>query len=178
MKRKIDVFDYANQIMRGVSKGVLLTTKSADKINSMTISWGALAIEWGKPHFIVYVRENRYTKKLLDENPEFSINIAIGEDAKKILAYCGTKSGKNVDKIKNLNLTLVEGEDISVPAIKELALTIECKVVYKQEQDKTAIKEENKLKFYPKDVDSSYHGANKDYHSVYYGEIVNAYIIE
>ncbi|QLY77808.1 hypothetical protein [Clostridium intestinale] len=51
-------------------------------------------------------------------------------------------------------------------------------MIYKQEQDRKAITEEDNAKFYPKDVDSSFHGANKDYHTAYYGEIVNAYIIK
>ncbi|MCG4720341.1 flavin reductase family protein, partial [Bacteroides intestinalis] len=72
---------------------------------------------------------------------------------------------------------LEESNNISVPGIKELPLTLECRVIYKQEQDKNAITEENKKAFYPQDVDSSYHGANNDFHTAYYGEIIGAYII-
>lgn len=176
MNKKINVFEYSNEIMQALSKGVLLTTKSGEKVNSMTISWGALTIEWGKPLFNVFVRVNRFTKKQLEENGEFSINIPYGDFDKKILGYCGTKSGKNTDKIKDLNLTLIDGDKISVPSIKELPLTLECKVVYKQLQDKEAISKENREKFYPQDVESDFHGANKDYHIVYSGEIVAAYI--
>jgi hypothetical protein len=57
-------------------------------------------------------------------------------------------------------------------------LTLECKVVYKQAQDMNAMTEENKAKFYPQDVDSLFTGSNKDTHVAYYGEIVNAYVIE
>lgn len=178
MKREIEVFDYASEIMKGVKAGVLLTTKAEDKVNTMTISWGTLGIEWNKPIFTVFVRENRFTKEQLDKNPQFTINIPVGEFNKKILGVCGTKSGRNVDKISELNLTLEESNNISVPGIKELPLTLECRVIYKQEQDKNAITEENKKVCYPQDVDSSYHGANKDFHTAYYGEIVGAYIIE
>lgn len=178
MKREIEVFDYASEIMKGVKAGVLLTTKAEDKVNTMTISWGILGIEWNKPIFTVFVRENRFTKEQLDKNPQFTINIPVGEFDKKILGVCGTKSGRNVDKISELNLTLEESNNITVPGIKELPLTLECRVIYKQEQDKNAITEENKKVCYPQDVDSSYHGANKDFHTAYYGEIVGAYIIE
>ncbi len=178
MKKEIQVFDYASEIMKAVKTGVLLTTKSDDKVNSMTISWGTLGIEWGKPIFTVFVRENRFTKEQLEKNPEFTINIPMGEFNKKILGFCGTKSGHNIDKISELNLTLESPDKISVPAIKELPLTLECKVVYKQEQDRNEICEETKKVFYPQDVDSSYHGANKDFHTAYYGEIVSAYIVE
>lgn len=178
MKKEIQVFDYASEIMKAVKTGVLLTTKSDDKVNSMTISWGTLGIEWGKPIFTVFVRENRFTKEQLEKNPEFTINIPMGEFNKKILGFCGTKSGHNIDKISELNLTLESPDKISVPAIKELPLTLECKVVYKQEQDRNEICEETKKVFYPQDVDSSYHGSNKDFHTAYYGEIVSAYIVE
>jgi flavin reductase (DIM6/NTAB) family NADH-FMN oxidoreductase RutF len=178
MKKEIDVFDYANEIMNAVKTGVLLTTKGDDKVNSMTISWGTLGIEWSKQIFTVFVRENRFTKNQLDTNPEFTINIPYGDYDKKILGICGTKSGHTIDKIKELNLTLEPPKNVTVPGIKELPLTLECKVIYKQKQDEREVIEENKSIFYPQDVDSSFHGANKDYHTAYYGEIVSAYIIE
>jgi flavin reductase (DIM6/NTAB) family NADH-FMN oxidoreductase RutF len=178
MKKEIEVFDYANEIMKAVKTGVLLTTKADGKVNSMTISWGTLGIEWSKPIFTVFVRENRLTKHLLEKNPEFTINIPYGAFDKKILGLCGTKSGHEIDKIKELNLTLETPNTISVTAIKELPLTLECRIVYKQRQDEREITEENKKAFYPQDVDSTFHGANKDYHTAYYGEILSAYIIE
>lgn len=178
MKKEIEVFDYAKEILEAVKKGVLLTTKTDEKVNSMVISWGTLGIEWGKPILTVFVRENRFTKQQLDKNPEFTINIPYGEYDKKIIGICGTKSGHNMDKIKELNLNLESSNVVSVPGIKELPLTLECKVIYKQKQDKDAITEENQIKFYPQDVDGSFHRANKDYHTAYYGEIVAAYIIE
>ena len=69
MKKEIQVFDYANEIMKAIKTGVLLTTKADGKVNSMTISWGTLGIEWGKPIFTVFIRENRFTKKQLEKNP-------------------------------------------------------------------------------------------------------------
>jgi flavin reductase (DIM6/NTAB) family NADH-FMN oxidoreductase RutF len=178
MKKEIQVLDYANDIMKAVQSGVLLTSKAEGKVNSMTISWGTLGIEWGKLIFTVFVRENRFTKQQLDKNPEFTINVPFGDFDKKILGVCGTKSGHTVDKAKELNLTLEEPAIVSVPAIKELPLTLECKIVYKQKQEAKEITEDNNKRFYPQDVDSTFHGANKDYHTAYYGEIVSAYIIE
>ncbi|MGN6714983.1 flavin reductase family protein [Anaerocolumna jejuensis] len=178
MRKDIDVFDYAKDIMKAVSNGVLLTTKTEEKVNSMTISWGTLGIEWSKPIFTVFVRENRFTKQQLEKNPEFTINIPYGSYNKKILGFCGTKSGHETDKIGELGLTLETPDKISVPAIKELPLTLECRVVYKQKQAENEVTEENRKAFYPQDVDSSFHGANRDYHTAFYGEIVSAYIIE
>lgn len=179
MKEEIDVFDYSKEILSALNKGVLLTTKSDEKVNSMVIGWGLLGIEWGKPIFTAFVRKNRFTNKLLRESNEFTINIPINKDYdKKIIALCGTKSGRDIDKIKDLNLTLVEPSKIDVPGIKEFPLTLECKVIYKQDQDLSKLSKSDREKFYPADVDSSFHGANKDFHSAFYGEIVSAYIIE
>lgn len=178
MKKEIQVWNYAEEILSNLQKGVLLTTKADEKVNTMTISWGTLGIEWAKPIFTVFVRENRYTKQLLEQNPEFTINIPYREYDKKILGICGTKSGKNIDKVKAANLTLEQPMAISVPAIRELPLTLECRIIYKQTQNAEEITPENNQKFYPQNVDGSFHGANKDYHTAYYGEIVAAYIIE
>lgn len=171
MKRKIELWEEAGHILEAVGKGVLMTVAAEGKVNSMTIGWGTLGIEWKKPIFIAYVRESRYTKELLDKNLEFTVNIPYGEYDKSILSICGTKSGRDMDKIKELGLDLEEGETVSVPGIRQLPLTLECKVIYKQEQDPAAINEENTQRYYTGDNPG-------DYHTAYYGQITAAYIIE
>ena len=172
MKKKIDVYEYMGEILKGVKSGVLITGKDENKTNSMTISWGMAGIEWGKPVFVTFIRESRFTKTLIDKNGEFTVNIPLDESSNKILAYCGSKSG-DVYKAEELGLTYEEPETISVPGIRELPLTLECKVIYKQTQDIHAITEEDQEKFYPQNADGS-----QDIHVAYYGEIVNAYVIE
>ena len=174
MKRDIKVWDYAGRINEETGKGILLTTKSGDKVNSMTIGWGFLGIQWGKPIFVVLVRESRYTKQMLEENPEFTINVPLGEIDRNILGICGTKSGRDMDKIAELGLTLEEGKTVSVPAIKELPLTLECKVRYQQAQDPNGIPQDINEHHYPKNETFP----NGDYHTAYYGEITAAYIVE
>ena len=178
MKRIIDPFDYAGEICKGMKKGILLTTRSGEKVNTMTIGWGKIGIEWGKPIFIAYVRESRYTKQMLEENGEFTVNTPIGEVDGKILGYCGTKSGRDTDKITDLGLTLEDPEVISVPGIRELPLTLECKVIYRQKQDLSAIPTEILEKYYPEAQGARFAGEKRDFHYAYYGEIVSAYLIE
>ncbi|MDF2505360.1 MAG: flavoredoxin [Clostridium sp.] len=96
MKKEIEVFNYANEIMKAVKTGVLLTTKVDDKVNSMTISWGTLGIEWSKPIFTVFVRENRFTKHQLEKNPEFTINIPYGAFDKKSVGLYTNKNKMSV----------------------------------------------------------------------------------
>ena len=168
MKKIIDAFDYADDICKAMKKGILLTTKVDDKVNTMTIGWGTMGIEWGRPMFVAYVRESRYTHEMIEKCGEFTVNIPFGSVDTKILSVCGTKSGRDMDKIKELGLTLVEPENISVPGIKELPLTLECKVLYRMEQTLDTI---------PKDIIEKYY-PNGDFHYAYYGQIVGAYIAE
>ena len=173
MKEKINVWDYAGKIVSAMNPGILATTKAGDQINTMTIGWGTLGIEWNRPIFTLYVRESRYTKQMLDANGEFTINVPLDTCDKHILTYCGTKSGRDTDKIKDLNLTLEAPETISVPGIKELPLTLECKVVYKQDQGPENMDLEIQKRSYP----PFFPDGRGDYHTVYYGQILDAYII-
>lgn len=177
MKKTVNAFDYAGEICKAMPRGILLTTKSGEKVNTMTIGWGTIGIEWGKPIFIAYVRESRYTKQMLEAGGEFTVNVPVGSFDGKILGFCGSKSGRDVDKINSLGLTLEEPEEISVPGIKELPLTLECKVIYKQKQDLSAIPDDIISKFYPQAETACYAGEDRDFHYAYYGEILNAYLI-
>ncbi len=178
MKRRLEPWDCARELLQGLPGGLLLTAGAAGRVNPMTIGWGTLGIQWATPIFTVFVRENRFTRQLLDQNPEFTISAPQGEGARKILSLCGTKSGRELDKVAAAGLTLVEPEAISVPAIRELPLTLECRVVYRQPQEPAAIHPRFIRRFYPPEVDSGFCGANRDYHTAYYGEILAAYILE
>ena len=173
MKQYIDLWEYAPQILSAVSKGVLLTTQADGEVDTMTIGWGHLGIEWYKQIFVAYVRQSRYTKTLLDKNPEFTVNVPLEAVDKNIINVCGTKSGRDVDKIKELNLTLVPGETVSVPAIAQLPLTLECKVIFKQDQPLADIDKESRERFYKPGTPN-----DGDFHTAYYGEITAAYILK
>ena len=172
MKEKVELWAYAGQILEQTGKGILLTTKAGGKVHTMTIGWGTLGIEWGKPIYTVFVRQSRHTKTMLDENGEFTINVPMGEIDKNILSLCGTKSGRDMDKIAQLGLTLEDGETISVPGIKELPLTLECKVIYKQDQVLGSIEEGCRNRYYAQGTPN-----DGDYHTAYYGVVTAAYII-
>ncbi len=173
MKQNIDVWEYAPQILKAVSSGVLMTTQADGQVDTMTIGWGHLGIEWYKPIFIAYVRQSRHTKTLVDKNPEFTVNIPLGAADKEIIRVCGTQSGRDVNKPQKLNLTLVPGETVSVPGIKEMPLTLECKVIYKQDQELAAISQADRDHFYKAGTPN-----DGDFHTMYYGEITAAYILK
>ncbi len=168
MKKKINYADYAPQIIKALPAGCLLTTKKGEEVNTMIIGWGTLGICWGKQICSVFVRESRYTKSFLDANPEFTVNVPLEKPDPQVVKICGRLSGRDVDKFQEAGLTLAEPETVSVPGIREFPLTLECKVLYRQEQDPQAI---------PREI-IDHHYAGGDYHTMYVAEIVDAYIIE
>ena len=168
-KRKIDALACANEIAQALKKGVFLTTKNGDKVNSMVIGWGHIGRIWERPVFVAYVRDCRYTWEMLAANPEFTVNVPIRGFDRQAFAICGTKSGRDMDKIAEAGLTLVPPEAVSVPAIREYPLTLECRVLYSQAQDAAEL---------PEDIRRSFYAMETGDHTVYYGEIVAAYILE
>ena len=174
MKQTVEAFDYAADICKAMKKGILLTSCAEGKVNTMTIGWGFLGIEWAKPIFTVFVRQSRYTKELLDKNGEFTINVSLKDaDRKQILGFCGSKSGRDVDKFKEMDLHLEDPDVVSVPGIKEFPITLECRVVYKQDQNLNFLDEDKRLRYYAPGTPN-----DGDFHTAYYGEVVAAYILE
>lgn len=168
-KRKISITECADTITECLKKGVFLTTKAGDKINSMVIGWGHIGRIWERPVFIAYVRDSRYTYEMLEQNPEFTVNVAINGFDKNAFRICGTQSGRDLDKIAEAGLTLEEPEVVTVPGIREFPLTLECKVLYKEEQDASKL---------PEDIRGQFYSIATSEHTAFYGEIAAAYIIE
>ena len=78
-----------------------------------------------------------------------------------------------MNKIEKLNLHLVPGETVSVPGIKEMPLTLECTVVYKQDQVLDYLDQASRDHFYKAGTPN-----DGDFHTMYYGEITAAYILK
>lgn len=168
MYKEINFAEMSKELLNQISKGAFLTVKSGDIVNTMTIGWGSLGVIWSKPMFTIAVRYSRYTHELIEKAQDFTVSFPLKGQLKKELGICGTKSGRDIDKFKECNLTLKEGEVVNSPVIDECDLHLECKIVYKQPMDENALCDEIKEKAY----------ANGDYHVLYYGEIVKAYIKE
>ena len=176
MKEKINVTDYANLITKALPKGILLNT-NGDKFNAMVIGWGHLGTLWSRPTFHVYVRQGRYTKAQLDKTGEFTISVPLDHPDADINRICGWKSGRDTDKAAAAGLELESAEVIHTPGIRQYPLTIECRILYAQDQELPKIPEDIRNRMYPQDVDGAYPMANRDCHTMYVGEIVDAYII-
>lgn len=160
--------ELSTPMLEQLKKGAFMTTKVGDKVNTMTIGWGGINVVWYKEVFVAYVRYTRDTYEMVESGSEFTISVPLEKDLKKELAYCGTKSGRDTNKIKDCNLTLADGRKVEVPVITDCELHYECKVIYKQAMEPGMIPEEVKKRFY----------GNNNYHVIYYGEIVDSYVIK
>ena len=140
-------------------KWALLTAGDSDKFNTMTISWGGLGTIWGKPVATVYVRTSRYTHDFMDANDFFTVSF-YPEEFKQILGVLGSKSGRDMDKMKGSGLTPVQtGESMS---FKEAEITLICRKLFRQQLDVTSI---------PEDVAKAMYEGQAP-HDMYIGEIV------
>lgn len=174
MRERIDVAEYAPTILRELPGGVLLTACADGRANPMTIGWGTLGVEWNKTIFVAYVRSSRFTHSLLEASGEFTVSVPLragdrgyDERVRSILQVCGTRSGRGTDKVSDLGLTLVEGELVSAPAVRELPLTLECRVLYEREQDVMPLRGDLRERYYADDAP----------HTAYYGEVLSAYVL-
>ena len=140
-------------------KWALLTAGDSDKFNTMTISWGGLGTIWGKPVASVYVRTSRYTHDFMDANDFFTVSF-YPEEFKQILGVLGSKSGRDMDKMKGSGLTPVQtGESMS---FKEAEITLICRKLFRQQLDVASI---------PEDVAKAMYEGQAP-HDMYIGEIV------
>jgi len=156
--------DYANRTLEKLAEGGLFLISGHDKPNIMTIGWSSVGIMWGKPIFTAPVRYSRYTHEILEWLEEFTICVP-KDGMDKELAFCGTRSGRDVDKIKELGLTPLPSKKISVPSIKECAIVYECRVLYQANMLPENLDHSEESTWYKDD----------NYHTFFYGEILDCY---
>ena len=136
--------------------------------NTMTVSWGHMGAIWGKgrPTVVAYVRPQRYTKEFMDREEYFTLSV-FDEEYKRQLAYLGSHSGRDGDKIKETGLSPVF-ED-STFYFGEAKMVFVCRKLYQ-----APLKEEG---FVDKSlIEENY--PQKDYHEMYIGEIVKVLVRE
>lgn len=96
------------------------------KQNLLTVAWTGTVCSDPAMVFIS-VRPERYSYHMIKETGEFVINLTT-EKLVKATDYCGVKSGRDVDKFKEMNLTPLPAEKVKAPLLKESPVNIECKV--------------------------------------------------
>ena len=142
-------------------KWALITAGNMESFNMMTISWGGMGTIWSKPVVTSYIRTSRYTHEFVDREDYFTISF-FPEEYKKILGVLGSKSGRDMDKMKESGLTpKTVGESVT---FEEAEVTLLCKKLFKQRLNTENIVESEA------DIKAFYDGDAE--HDMYIAEVV------
>ena len=142
----------------------LISAGTKDGFNMMTASWGTMGVFWNKPIAICFVRPTRHTYGFMEDNDVFNLSF-LGNENKTIHKVCGSLSGRDIDKVKEAGLLPVETEHGAI-TYEQSRLTLECKKIYFDDL--------KPVFFLPDGIDEEIYPA-KDYHRMYFGEILNVY---
>ena len=158
-----EYFGQVNKILG--STGLLLAAGAPDKpTNAMAIGWGSIGVVWGRCMWVVLVRPSRFTYQLIEETNDFTVNVP-SADLAKAVAYCGSHSGRDENKLAKLGLSVAAGQQVNSGVIQSCPINYECQVVGKSdivpEMLDGAVKKE-------------YYGQG-DYHRVYFGQVLAVY---
>ena len=159
----VDYLSVAEEAINKIKKGAFLTVKDGDRLNTMTIGWAAVGVCWRVPVFMVAVRDSRHTFTIIEDAPDFTVTVPSGDMRREIM-YCGTKSGRDKDKYKECGLSVTAGRTVASPIIDVPGLHFECRIVYKSAMDPANMTPAFEP-LYPE----------KDYHTLYFGEISACY---
>ena len=167
MFREVDFTDVKENVVDLLkNQWGLVTAGDKNNLNTMTVSWGAVGELWGMDMATIYIRPQRHTIELLENNEYFTISF-LTNDNKDILKFCGVNSGKDCDKIKETGLLPVF--DCQAPYFEQAKIVLVCKKVAKGEFSPNQIIDKTI-------IDKQY--ANNDYHYIYYGSIEKVLILE
>lgn len=160
---KIDPRDIKDNPVQLIGQdSFLLTAGTKENYNTMTAAWGGIGFLWNKPVVFCFIRPTRYTYAFFENTNYFSLCF-LEDKYNGILNYCGTHSGRDVNKEIKTGLIPLEGVHPTI-IFEQSRLALECKKMYFDD-----IKPEN---FVDASLDKLY---NADYHRMYVGEILNCY---
>ncbi|MDD5019829.1 MAG: flavin reductase [Candidatus Omnitrophica bacterium] len=139
---------------------MLISAGTSEYHNMMTASWGAWGVLWHKPVCFCFIRPHRYTFEFMERKPFYTLNF-FDKKFKKALQLCGSKSGRDIDKVKAAGLTACRDRTGAV-YFAEARLVIVCRKIYFQDIEPRHFLDPSIEENYPK----------KDYHRMYAGEVV------
>lgn len=158
---KEDIIDLiANQWM-------LITAGTADKFNTMTASWGGVGYLWHKPVAYLFIRPERYTHEFVEANDRLTISF-FPESQRRALQLCGSKSGRDINKVEAAGLHAVEMPE-GVMGFDEARLTLVGRKLFKADMKAEDFVDESLLERWYNDQPGG------GFHSVYVVEIESVY---
>mgnify|MGYP002557137921 FL=1 len=158
--KKIDVKSLQDNVFSLIGdRWMLITAGTAERCNTMTASWGGLGVLWNANVAFSFVRPSRYTYEFLEQDKYYTLSF-FDSGYRRALQICGSKSGRDTDKIREAELTPVF--DAQAPYFAESRLSLVCRKLYYQDMDPSH--------FLDPTLENNY--KNGDYHRIYVGEIV------
>ena len=137
---------------------MLITARNGDGANAMTASWGCMGVLWNKPVAVGFIRPQRFTFGLAEKEERVSVAF-LPETMRDALTLCGTKSGRDLDKLKAAGLSLSDMD--GVPVINEARMLIIGRKLYAGRLEEECFVDKTLLANYKE----------KDYHQMYVWEI-------
>jgi flavin reductase (DIM6/NTAB) family NADH-FMN oxidoreductase RutF len=166
MFKKISPFDLDENVFKLLDKEwMLVTAGKGSDVNTMTASWGHLGIMWNLPVAICYIRPQRHTFGFTNRYDDYTLSF-FGKEHRDILKFCGSKSGRDHDKIAETGLIPLETESGNI-CFEQARLVMECKKIYQDD-----MRAENFVR--PEIAEKNY--PNNDFHRFYFGEIIQVLV--
>jgi flavin reductase (DIM6/NTAB) family NADH-FMN oxidoreductase RutF len=137
---------------------MLITARDGEKVNAMTASWGCLGVLWNRPIAVCFIRPQRHTFGLAEEQDRLSLAF-FGQNRRDALSLCGTKSGRDCDKISEAGFTASDAD--GVPVINEAQILVIGRKLYADYIKEDCFIDNKMLDFYKE----------KDFHKAYVLEI-------
>ncbi len=161
--RKISAQDLTDRPIGMIAKDWMLVTasKPEGETNCMTASWGGLGELWGKPVAFLFIRPQRYTHEFTEAGDRYTLTW-FDEEHREKLAFCGAKSGREIDKINECGLTPVTDGDGMI-YYAEARRVMKLKKLYAAELDPAKSCDRELFDF---------HYPSSDYHTMYICEIL------
>jgi flavin reductase (DIM6/NTAB) family NADH-FMN oxidoreductase RutF len=131
------------------------------KFNIMTVGWGSLGTMWAKPFALAVVRPSRHTYGFMNDSDTFTLS-AFPPAYRDALLMCGTKSGRDTNKVAESGLTPIASTRVEAPGFEEADLIIECKKIY--------FDDFKPAQFLAPEIEDTYGGS--DYHRMFFGEVL------
>ena len=158
---EIDIRDVKKNMLKAISdEWMLISAGDEEKSNMMTASWGLTGELWFRDVAVCFIRPQRYTLDFVEKKDSFALSF-FGTEQKQALSFCGSKSGRDYDKLEQTGLTPVYSD--GTVYYKEAKLVLICKKIAVSEIRPETILEKSVLeRCYPE----------RDFHKVFVGEII------
>lgn len=156
--KEISPYELDNALKLIGKDWMLITARDGEKVNAMTASWGCLGVLWNRPIAVCFIRPQRHTFGLAEEQDRLSLAF-FGQDRRDALSLCGTKSGRDCDKISEAGFTTSDAD--GVPVINEAQILVIGRKLYADYIKEDCFIDNKMLDFYKE----------KDFHKAYVLEI-------